>query len=116
LVKFILKLNNQWKQIKTNKKMSEEARALTLYNLPGDIYDTLSDFLDDKSLFVLLTLSPRRITVAKHLLQHRKWRKQPMEHWAQVGNLKALQYLHHRLGRKCPNAEAMDEAASSLTF
>lgn len=87
--------------------MSEAETSLTLYNLPGDIYDHLSDFLDDQSLFVLLTLSPRHITVANYLLQQRKWRKNPMEHWAEVGDLKGLQFLHRQLKIKCkPNAMA----------
>ena len=75
------------------------SNALTLYNLPGDIYDHLSEFLDNKSLFVLLMLSPRHITVSKYLLQQRKWRQKSMEHWAEVGDLKAVQYLHRRF--KC---------------
>jgi hypothetical protein len=96
--------------------MSDEAEAapLTLYNLPGDIYDLLSDFLDNRSLFVFLTLSPRRISVSKYLVQQRqqrRWRQEPMEHWAKKGDLKGVQYLHHRLGRKCHDTTAMDGAS-----
>ena len=74
--------------------MSKEPTTLTLYNLPSDIYDILSEFLDDKSLYVFLTLSPRTISVAKYLLQQRKWRQKPMEHWAEMGDLKAIKYLY----------------------
>jgi hypothetical protein len=74
--------------------------TLTLYNLPGDIYDHLSDFLDNKSLFVFLTLSPRRISVSNYLLQQRKkWQQKHLWQWAGEGDLKGVQHLY-RLGRK----------------
>ena len=70
------------------------AAAISLYHLPVDIYDSISEFLDNQSLFVLLTLSPRHITVSKYLLQQRKWREKVIDHWAKVGDLKAVQYLY----------------------
>lgn len=70
-----------------------EPTALSLCSLPSDIYDFLSDFLDDDSLFVLLTLS-RHITVASYLLQRRMWRQKSIEYWAGEGDLKAVKYLY----------------------
>ena len=59
-----------------------------------DIYDSISEFLDNQSLFVLLVLSPRHITVSKYLLKQRKWSQQLIDHWAKVGDLRAVQYLY----------------------
>ena len=70
-----------------------DTTTLSLYNLPGDIYDVISDFLDNESLFVLLTLS-RHITVAKYLLQRRKWRQKSIVHWVRAADLRAVQYLY----------------------
>lgn len=69
-----------------------EPTALSLCSLPSDIYDFLSDFLDDDSLFVLLTLS-RNITVANYLLQKRKWRRKSILYLARKGDLKGVKYL-----------------------
>ena len=76
------------------EKVKEEVGALSLYNLPVDIHDAMSEFLDNESLFVLLTLSPRTISVSKYLLQQRKWRQKVIDHWAKVGDLKGVQYLY----------------------
>jgi hypothetical protein len=46
---------------------------LSLYNLPGDIYDTIAAFLPkNKDLYRFLTLS-RLISVSPYILQQRKW-------------------------------------------
>jgi hypothetical protein len=76
------------------EEVKEEVGALSLYNLPADIHDVISEFLDDTSLFVLLMLSPRHITVSRYLLQQRKWRQKVIDHWARVGDLKGVQYLY----------------------
>ena len=93
-----------------SKESGVSTEALTLDNLPVDIYDLLSDFLDNKSLYIFLTLSPRHITVSKHLLNQRKWRQKDMTHWADVGDLEALKYLH-RLKRQCTDVVAMQRAS-----
>ena len=84
---------------------------LTLYNLPGDIYDAIAAFLPDADLFHFLTLS-RHLSVAPHVLrhrQHKKWTRFYLWQLARDGDLHGVQYLH-RLGAPF-NTEAMDHAA-----
>ena len=72
------------------------SRSLSLYNLPGDIYDDIAAFLPDKDLYRFLTLSPH-ITVSAYLLRARQrayWKKCGAEHLAEKGDLAGLQFLH----------------------
>ena len=84
---------------------------LTLYTLPGDIYDAIAAFLPNPDLFHFLVLS-RHLSVAPHVLrrrQHQKWARFSLWQLARDGDLHGVQYLH-RLGTPF-NTEAMDHAA-----
>ena len=73
------------------------SHSLSLYNLPGDIYDDIAAFLPDKDLYRFLTLSPH-ITVSAYLLRARQrvyWKKCGAEHLAEKGDLAGLQFLHN---------------------
>lgn len=87
------------------------ADDLTLYKLPGDIYDAIAAFLPNPDLFHFLVLS-RHLSVAPYLLrrrQHQKWARFYLWQLARIGDLQGVQYLH-RLGVPF-NTEAMDHAA-----
>jgi hypothetical protein len=92
------------------EKVSED--RLSLYNLPGDIYDLMAAFLDDPDLFRFLTLS-RHIIISSYLLRDRRralWTKCDARHLAIKGDLAGLQYLHS-LGSVAWTTYAMDCAA-----
>ena len=72
--------------------------SLNLYNLPGDIYDTIAAFLPNNTdLYRFLTLS-RLISVSPYILQQRKWLQATVSVLARDGDLPGVQYLmqeHH---------------------
>jgi len=94
--------------------MTEDTETeITLYKLPGDIYDTIEHFMSNNDLFRFLTLS-RHISVSQYLLcrrQQKKWKEwKGFYLWelSSKGDLYGVKYLHS-IG-KTFNTEAMDHA------
>ena len=70
--------------------------AITITDLPGDIYDHIAGFLPDKD-FVQFLCASRQITVSAYLRRDRQrahWKKCGAAYLAIKGNLQGLQYLH----------------------
>lgn len=65
---------------------------MTLTDLPGDVYDEMSKYMTNDTLFKFVTVS-KKITVNNMILKKRKWLSKPMRHWAAEGCLKAVKYL-----------------------
>ena len=82
----------------------------TLYNLPGDIYDTIAAFLPNPDLFHFLTLSPH-ISVSDYLLWHRKWEQVSLRQLAAEGDLKGVQYKLQQKKNTITTEEVMVFAA-----
>jgi hypothetical protein len=82
----------------------------TLYNLPGDIYDTIAAFLPNPDLFHFLTLSPH-ISVSDYLLWHRKWEQVSLQQLAAEGDLKGVQYKLQQKKNTITTEEVMVFAA-----
>ena len=67
--------------------------TLSLYNLPGDIYDTIAVFLPNNAdLYRFLTLSCH-ISVSPYVLRQRKWVQATLPVLARDGDLPGVQYL-----------------------
>ena len=95
------------------EKVSED--RLSLYNLPGDIYDLMAAFMANPDLFRFLTLS-RHITISSYLLRDRQralWTKCGAKHLAIKGDLAGLQYLHSLGSVAWTTTYAMDCAAEN---